>query len=266
MKLNKFLRLTGSLKLPFYGFEQQQKQPTFSTTINGELTFSSGSSRLRNMERLDFLNIRNLQLYFNRIIFEGELLFIQRIAGLQKLLLNGVTYQTLSAASVTEFDNALSSGLITLMELEITHDIFDSFRVFWWSKYFPNLKKLRIAHCKFTSNDLIWQLSTLKSLTDIALESLDNLYDSAFTLPFAPSFAIDHDHDLDASLMIPAIGCFKSLENLTVNFCKKLTDNCVIDGIAKCKTLKKLNIVNCKGITDKSHEFVSCELQVIQVL
>lgn len=43
--------------------------------------------------------------------------------------------------------------------------------------------------------------------------------------------------------------------------CKKLTDNCVVDGISKCTTLEKISIRSCENLTKECLElFMNCEV------
>lgn len=224
----------------------------FATPLEGFLTIGSSNS-LTNLDILSALKIRNLDLYFKRRTISAAVLnFLQQMKDIEKLQLTGMPYRQLPVGSSTEWDNALSAGLSSLANLKIHYDIVDSFCVLWWSQYFPNLKKLYLINCQHTTNDLIWQLSSVASLTDLTLVDLNNLEDIAFTLPSRPRFVKDGDNSL-----IPAIACFNALKYLEIVTCPKLTDNCVINGIEQCKTLQKLTVTDCDAITKNCHEFVA---------
>lgn len=132
ININGLLQLTESSALPL--------SLLCTATIKGKLTLAG--PLLTNLGRLDSLKIKNLQLQFERNILERELNFFKRIAGLEKLVLNGIRNQTLSMASATELDKVLSAdgGLVSLKGLKIKFDLFETFRLFWWSQYFPSWK------------------------------------------------------------------------------------------------------------------------------
>lgn len=63
--------------------------------------------------------------------------------------------------------------------------------------------------------------------------------------------------------LAPAIACFKSLQVLRIHDCDKLTDACLINGIAKCATLKELEIVKCGSIIEENRNLLGNDFNSI---
>lgn len=84
-------------------------------------------------------------------------------------------------ASDTEFSETLSNTGIPLKRLHLQGDVVSSTSVLRWSQYFPNLTKVYIERLKYTTNNIITELTALESLNELTLMELERLEDIAFT-------------------------------------------------------------------------------------
>lgn len=80
-----------------------------------------------------------------------------------------------------------------------------------------------------------------------------NLDDGAFTKECLDRSVANTGNNSDQqqplAIMAPAIASLKSLEKLSLLYCPKLTNACVVNGIAHSRTLQKLEVRNCREIT-----------------
>lgn len=194
---------------------------------------------------------------------QDEFKWIRNLQNLEILSLYGMgtlCRGSLSHASIKEFINPLSNGLHSLQKLEIKSDLFNSTQMFLWSQFFPNLNKLTIDSCKNITNEFIAELTVLNSLSNLCLINL-KLKDIAFTANCINKYSNTSNSDSLLLLSPAIIACFKSLRQLEINCCPFLTNNCIINGIAKCKTLEKLVIYKCTKMNEKCLRFViNCDI------
>lgn len=186
---------------------------------------------------------------FNRNPFPGELIRIGNLSNLERIILFKGNNGQLGPSSGEERNQSLSNGLPTLTNLDILCDIFQTIPSFNWNQYFPNLNGLMITHTKIVPNDLIVKLTELESLSFLSFV-LPNLNDFAFTVECENRFEAFNN----CLEFAPAIACLKSLERLKIICCPLLTNDCVINGISKCKTLKE--IVGCIQMTNLVKQFL----------
>lgn len=184
---------------------------------------------------------------------------ITKLQGLTCLLL----YSALSDLSLHSFgtpppanipmEEIMLLNVPKLRELQIHNDIFESVRPFPWLQCFPNIVVLRIHDCKLTRNDFISELIVLESLEHLELRDLPNLEDNAFTIKCENRFTTDNQGQNSGLVLTlaPVIACFKQLKHIQIINCYKLTNECLINGISKSKTLNKNEIEGCPKI---SHE------------
>lgn len=227
--------------------------------INGQLTFEG--SVLRNLDRCCVLNFHGLKLVFKRSLFKGELKWMRNNPNLESLELirHKNMHGKLRTSSIKEIEEVFAGDLVTLKTLKLENDIFDTIRVFQWSQYFSNLRKLYISYSRITPEYFIAEyfiadLTVLEHLTHIWFKSLPNLMDEAFTLICGNRFAPSSNHKQSVT---PAIAGFKLLKFLNINDCPQLTNWCVIKGIVECRTLESLTIANCYNITEKCLDMIA---------
>lgn len=232
-------------------------RPIFPMKIDAKVIFDG--PKLTNLDRLDSLNVGKLNVVFKRDLMNGELSWIKKLhrTGIENLVLDNSQRElfnvVLGRTAIIEFEEALSAGLPTLKKLYIKNDLFDSIRIFWWDKYFPNLTELCIDNCEVTPNYLISELTKLESLIHLTLTDLPNLTDAAFTAEVQSRFAA-----ISGRSMVPTIASFKSLKYLDILACSELTEECVINGISKSATLKKLTIHYCDKMTENCRGMLEC--------
>lgn len=108
---------------------------------------------------------------------------------------------------------------------------------------------------------LITELTSLQYLSTLDFTGLSNLTDTAFK-----NECLNRFFTINGSpKLAPAICCFNELTHLRILACHLLTDDCIINGVAKCKTLKNIRIGGgCDGISSqKCCELVNCEVYYV---
>lgn len=241
INFNKLLELESSNLSSF------QHRPLFPVTVHGKLTFEGPA--LTNLDRFNSLNIGQLYLKFHRVVTIEELTWINSLKSLESLNLvnNKPRNRYLVPNTISALVPVLSAGLPTVKEFTM-FKIYNPILVHGLSQYFPNLETLIIEGARNSPNEIIEELTAIESLRTLCFFDLRNLQDAAFTRKCVNKFATK-DSSCAHCTMAPAIACFKLLQNLVLDGCKRLTNDCFINGISKCKTLCELQIDNC-GITE----------------
>lgn len=113
---------------------------------------------------------------------------------------------------------------------------------------FPNLKALYFESCNVTPDEFISDLTSLEYLQTLGLNNMPNLGDVAFTKECVEVNSNRNNSEQSVAEVVtrPAIASFKSLKKLRLLNCPKLTNECVINGIAHSRTLQKLEMRGCK--------------------
>lgn len=171
-----------------------------------------------------------MDLVFKRDVLNLELNWVQIMQSIViMMLMVELEIARIGSSSVTEFEPTFSNVYfhLTIMTFLIQF-------VLRLSQYFPNLKELTIRYCKITSDYLISELTVPECLSDLCLRDLPKLMDSAFTIECTNRYAASFE--LEEVIIAPGIACFKSLKTFGIFSCPLLTDNRIIEGIAKNKT------------------------------
>lgn len=259
LNLNYLTELNASEILP-HSF--LQRRPIFTTNIDGEFRFHDCAG-LTNLDRLQYLNISSLCLYFETsTLVPEEVDWIKDTRGLRYLYMEicySMEVGEMSTAIAT-LKGVLSAGLPVLEELALWNDVLGSLDGFPWSANFPNLKKLDLGSYKEIHSNIILQLAVLEYLTVLKLDSLEGLTDKAFTVECLNRFASDNGSGLPSAA--PAIACFKQLNMLVIENCNKLTDVSFIEGSAKCGTLEHLEIINCDNLKKNCCKLGNCKWKI----
>lgn len=135
--------------------------------VNGQLKFKG--RYLDNLNLLDDLNVRQLELGFLRDICPGELTLLGNLLQIEILTLRND--RILSDRSAEEFHDIFSVGLVSLNALQLKDNVLsESDQVRWnWVQYVPNLKELVLQSCINLSDELIRELNDLECLSDLRL-------------------------------------------------------------------------------------------------
>lgn len=129
-------------------------------------------------------------------------------------------------------------GLPTLTRLKICGNIFSSYNYVHFPMYFPNLEKLVVRNNSSIGDDFfvsLGKLEKLKALYIFNCEIIDEIFTTLQHKDYFP-YSVTYS-------VIPAFATLKCLELLVISGCYKLTDACLIDGVAKSSTLKLLALL-----------------------